>query len=116
MSLAVNMYIKDDILFVRFKGELDENHVSDLRLRLVKYIELHNIKHLVFNFERLTFLDSSGIGLIIGRYQQLKVIGGDVTICNLNDKIERIIRISGLMKICKISDNEESVLMFVGAR
>ena len=72
--------------------------------------------HLVFNFERLTFLDSSGIGLIIGRYQQLKVIGGDVTICNLNDKIERIIRISGLMKICKIRDNEESVLMFVGAR
>lgn len=116
MSLAINMYIKEDILFVRFKGELDENHVSDLRLRLVKYIDLHNIKHLVLNFEKLSFLDSSGIGLIIGRYQQLRSVGGDVTICNLNDRIERIVRVSGLLKICKVRDSEESVMLFAGVR
>lgn len=116
MGLAVNMYIRSDILFVRFKGELDENHVSDLRLRLVKYINMHSIKHLVFNFEKLTFLDSSGIGLIIGRYQQMKLLGGDVTLCKLNSRVERIIRVSGLLKICKVRDTEESVLLFAGVR
>lgn len=116
MALGVSMHIKNDILFVRFKGELDENHIKDLRTRLINYIQLHSIKHLVFNFEYLNFIDSSGIGLIIGRYQQVHEMGGDVTLVYLNERIERIVRVSGLLKICKVRDSEESVLLFEGVK
>ena len=59
----------------------------------------------------LTFLDSSGIGFVIGRYHQLKYRDGDITLCQINPKIEKIIYVSGLAKICKIRDTEEAVLI-----
>ncbi|MDE6408242.1 MAG: anti-sigma factor antagonist, partial [Anaeroplasmataceae bacterium] len=71
----------------------------------------YKINHLVLNLAELTFLDSSGIGFIIGRYHQLRKRNGDITISNVNSKVERIIYISGLAKICKIRENEEAVLI-----
>ena len=61
--------------------------------------------------KELNFLDSSGIGFIIGRYHQLKFKDGDITLCQINSKIEKIIYVSGLAKICKIRDTEEAVLI-----
>lgn len=110
MGLNVGVYVKKDILILRLKGELDDISVSDLRMRISNYIDSYKIKHLVLNLGELTFLDSSGIGFIIGRYHQLRKRNGDITISNINSKIDRVIYISGLAKICKIRDNEEAVL------
>ena len=110
MGLSVGVYVKKDILILRLKGELDDVSVSDLRTRISNYIESYKINHLVLNLKDLSFLDSSGIGFIIGRYHQLKKRDGDITISNVNSRIDRIIYISGLSKICKIRDTEEAVL------
>lgn len=111
MGLNVGVYVKKDILILRLKGELDDVSVSDLRTRISNYIDSYKINHLVLNLAELNFLDSSGIGFIIGRYHQLRKRNGDITISNVNSKIERIIYISGLAKICKIRENEEAVLI-----
>lgn len=111
MSLNVGVYVKRDILILRLKGELDDVSVCDLRTRISNYIDSYKINHLVLNLQDLTFLDSSGIGFIIGRYHQLRKRNGDITISNINSRIERIIYISGLAKICKIRETEESVLI-----
>ncbi|MCM1130560.1 MAG: anti-sigma factor antagonist [Roseburia sp.] len=111
MGLNVGVYVKKDILILRLKGELDDVSVRDLRERISNYIDSYKINHLVLNLADLTFLDSSGIGFIIGRYHQLRKRNGDITISNVNSKIERIIYISGLAKICKIRENEEAVLI-----
>ncbi|MDE6241467.1 MAG: anti-sigma factor antagonist [Anaeroplasmataceae bacterium] len=111
MGLNVGVYVKKDILILRLKGELDDVSASDLRTRVANYIDSYKINHLVLNLAELTFLDSSGIGFIIGRYHQLRKRNGDITISNVNSKIERIIYISGLAKICKIRENEEAVLI-----
>ncbi|HIT50378.1 MAG TPA: anti-sigma factor antagonist [Candidatus Pelethenecus faecipullorum] len=116
MGLNVGVYVKKDVLILRLKGELDDLSVSDLRMRISKYISDYSIVHLVINVKDLNFLDSSGIGFIIGRYHQLKKTGGDITISNLHAKIERIIYVSGLAKICKIRDTEESVLISLGGK
>ncbi len=110
MGLNVGVYVKKDILILRLKGELDDVSVTDLRLRISNYINNYNIKYLVLNLQELNFLDSSGIGFIIGRYHQLRKKDGEIIISNLNQKIERIILISGLAKICKIRDSEEAVI------
>lgn len=114
MSLNVGVYVKKDILILRLKGELDDVSVTDLRMRIANYIEDYQIKHLVLNLKDLSFLDSSGIGFIIGRYHQLKKKNGDIIISNVHPKIERIVYISGLAKICKIRENEEAVLLALG--
>ena len=111
MCLNVWVYVKKDILILRLKGELDDVSVRDLRMRVSNYIDSYKIRHLVLNLQDLSFLDSSGIGFIIGRYHQLRKRNGDITISNVNSKIDRIIYISGLAKICKIRENEESVLI-----
>lgn len=114
MSLNVGVYVKKNILILRLKGELDDISVGDLRMRITNYIEDYHIVHLVLNLKDLTFMDSSGIGFIIGRYHQLKKKNGDIIISNINGKIERIVYISGLAKICKIRENEEAVLLTLG--
>ncbi len=108
--------MKKDILILRLKGELDDVSVSDLRMRVSRYIEDYKIMHLVVNMKELSFLDSSGIGFIIGRYHQLKRKNGDITISNLNEKVERLIYISGLAKICTIRETEEAVLLTLGGK
>ena len=98
MGLTVGVYFKKDILILRLKGELDEISVSDLRIKISNYIDSYKINHLVINLKELSFLDSSGIGFIIGRYHQLKFKDGDITLCQINSKIEKIIYVSGLAK------------------
>jgi len=109
MGLNVNLYIKKQILFIKLKGEMDQLTSDELRLRLNEIIVKYNIKNLVFNMRDVTFIDSSGIGIIIGRYNQLKLIGGKIYLCELNETIERIILLSGLNRICTIKDTEEAV-------
>ncbi len=103
--------MKRDILILRLKGELDDVSVVDLRLRISNYIDDYKINHLVLNLQDLSFLDSSGIGFIIGRYHQLRKRNGDITISNVNSRIERIIYVSGLAKICKMRESEDAVLI-----
>ena len=112
----MGVYVKKDILILRLKGELDDVSVTDLRTRISSYIENYKINHLILNLAELSFMDSSGIGFIIGRYHQLKKKSGDVTLSNINTKIERIIYISGLAKICKIRETEEAVVKALGGR
>ena len=111
MGLTVGVYFKKDILILRLRGELDEVSVGDLRMKISNYIDSYKIIHLIINLKELNFLDSSGIGFIIGRYHQLKFKDGDITLCQINPKIEKLVYISGLAKICKIRDTEESVMI-----
>ncbi len=114
MGLSVGVYVKGNALILRLKGELDDLSVTDLRTRISRYIDDYKIKHLIINVEKLDFMDSSGIGFIIGRFHQLKKLNGDVMICSINPKIERIIQLSGLGKICLIKETEDATLMTIG--
>ena len=72
---------------------------------MIQIIKEKNVKNIVLNLKELTFLDSTGIGIIIGRYNQLKMKGGKVLLCSINKNIERIILLSGLPRICIIKAN-----------
>ena len=114
MSLNVGVYVKANILILRLNGELDDISVPDLRKRISSYIDEYKIVHLVINLEKLEFIDSSGVGFIIGRFHQLRKRNGDVTLCNVKSKLEKIINVSGLSKICIIRETENAVLLSMG--
>ncbi len=107
MGLSVQMALKKNILIIRLKGELDQASVTSLKYRVSEVIDKYRIKNLVINMKDVPFMDSSGIGFIIGRYTQLKVRKGKIVICSMNEMIERIFNLSGLKKICLVSVSEE---------
>ncbi len=113
MALNVNLYLRKNTLFTRLKGEMDQSTCRELRVKLLEVIVKYDVVNIVFNLKDLEFMDSSGIGIIIGRYNQLKTKGGKVILCNLNDNIEKIVVLSGLPKICIIKDSEESAKYYL---
>ena len=92
---------------------MDQDTVGNLRSKLVDLISINNVRNIVFNLGKLDFMDSTGIGIIIGRYNQLRKVGGKIVLCNVNRNIEKIILLSGLPRICIIKNNEEEAFVFL---
>ncbi len=106
MAINIQMSIRKNKLFVRLTGELDQAVTEKLKIRISEIIDKYEIKYLIFNFEKLNFMDSSGIGFIIGRYAQIKKRNGKIIVCSMNNLIERIFLLSGLKKICCVASTE----------
>jgi stage II sporulation protein AA (anti-sigma F factor antagonist) len=113
MGLSVKFYIRKNSIFIRLIGDMDQESVGNLRDKLVQLIKEKNVKNIVFNMKDLEFMDSTGIGIIIGRYNQLKLKGGKVILCSINKTVERIILLSGLPRICIIKENEDSAINYL---
>ncbi len=114
MTLDVEIFIKRNILYVRFDGELDQKNVEKLRIKIMELIDKYHIKYMVFNFKKLNFMDSSGVGFIIGRYNTLKKQNGSIILCSMNEQIQRLVMLSGLSKICTIKKSEEDANEYLG--
>ncbi len=98
-----NYYEKEDgCLTVFLPKEIDHHEANQVRLETDLLIDAYHVRHLVFDFSETEFMDSSGIGVIIGRCKNLGYQGGEVSAKNLNDRIRKIFSVSGLQKIIKI--------------
>ena len=101
MSLNIEMEVKHDVLLIRLKGELDHHTAEKLRKQAENAIEKNDISHIVLNLEELHFMDSSGLGVILGRYKQIKKIHGEMVVCAISPAVKRLFEMSGLFKIIK---------------
>ena len=93
--------------------ELDHHCAKQLKEEADLLIDAYHVKSLIFDFSHTEFMDSSGIGVLIGRSRNLSFAGGRVLAVNLNPRVERIFRLSGLNRIITVlpkegEDNEES--------
>ena len=107
MKLNVQMSVKGSTLIMRLKGDLDQCSIDNLKRKSIDVIDKYYIRNIVVNLEQVQFMDSSGIGFIIGRYTQIKNRRGRIIICSMNKMIERIFNLSGLKRICMVAENEE---------
>ncbi len=90
---------ENKILTVQLSGEIDHHNARSIRQAVDADIEKSRPKMLVLDFGRVKFMDSSGIGLIMGRYRMMKLVGGGVRIENVPAHLERIIALSGVRQI-----------------
>lgn len=90
---------ENKILTVQLSGEIDHHNARSIRQAVDADIEKCRPKMLVLDFGRVKFMDSSGIGLIMGRYRMMKLVGGGVRIENVPAHLERIIALSGVRQI-----------------
>ena len=97
-------------LLIRLKKELDHHCASYVKERSDYLIDKRRIKNVIFDFEKSMFMDSSGIGVIMGRYKRVIFTGGKVAVCNVNKAVDRVFELSGLYKIIqKYSTTGEAI-------
>lgn len=94
----------DDYLCVKLPEEIDHHksaYISEIADRLILAKQVSNV---VFDFEDTRFMDSSGIGVIMGRYRKISCFGGKVFAIHADRQIKRILTMSGLTRIIEIME------------
>lgn len=91
-------------MYVKFEGEIDHHTCQIMKNELEYEIQKNTPNKLVFDFEKVRFMDSSGIGLLIGRYKSLLRIGAVAEIINASKDVKRILDMSGIFKIMLIKE------------
>lgn len=89
-------------LLVQLKGELDHHTTENVREKIDQQYFDQRIKNIILDLRGLTFMDSSGIGLIMGRYRNCIDKKGNVAIVSDNSYVDKILRMSGLLKIINV--------------
>lgn len=105
--------IYERCLIIRLNEELDHHNAIRIREKADRLIDRNNIKHIVFDFSGASFMDSAGIGVIMGRYRKVIFIGGKTAVANVNSTVDRIFRLSGLYKIIEKYDTVEAALNII---
>ncbi len=114
LSLTIDLERRGRVLLVRLVGELDHHTAELLRDQVEDQLESGKVKHLVLNLGQLSFMDSSGIGVILGRYKQIRAIDGEMVVCAISPAVKRLFEMSGLFKIIRLEENEQYALQTLG--
>ena len=88
-----------DTVLARVKGELDHCSAQSIRRELDALIGEPGVKTLILDLQDMTFMDSSGIGVILGRYRTLRERGGGVAVKNMNPQVEKVFTLSGMRQV-----------------
>ena len=97
-------------LLCSIDGELDHHLSASIRETVDRKLKCTNAVNIIFDFTNVGFMDSSGIGVIMGRYKLTKMLGGKIIIIGAKQGTRRIIEMSGLDKIVKLCDKLEQAL------
>ena len=97
-----NFYEKDKLLIFKITDEIDDHTVQMIRRRADYEMERYMPKRVIFDFDSVTFMDSAGIGLLIGRYKFANIIGAKLEITNLTGSVRRIFDMSGILKLIPV--------------
>jgi stage II sporulation protein AA (anti-sigma F factor antagonist) len=105
--VAIESKVVDNFVFVRLHGELDHHAVEKLRDEIESELNSTHHRGLVLSFRGIDFMDSSGLGLILGRYRSVTERGGKMAICEVSPPLKKLFELSGILKIIPLFESEE---------
>lgn len=97
---------KKDVLTVYLSGEVDHHASRLIREEIDGQLRQSLPRQLILDFGGVSFMDSSGIGLIMGRYKLMKSMDGEIEIKHAKKQIQRVMQLSGLTRLVKIAEEE----------
>ena len=100
--------LKENRLVVRLPEELDHHRTEEIRCRIDQTVKSKPVDEVEFDFTRTVFMDSAGIGMLIGRYKVMKALSGSIRLSHMNGQIRRILSLSGIQRYIQL-DGEEAV-------
>ncbi|SDA14745.1 stage II sporulation protein AA (anti-sigma F factor antagonist) [Ruminococcus sp. YE71] len=98
----VTLSLREGTLTAVLRGDIDHHSASQMRTEIDRAVRGAAVRLLVLDFSQVTFMDSSGIGLVMGRYKLMSELGGEVAVADPPAYIARVMRLSGLDRLCRI--------------
>lgn len=115
--MHLSFQMTDDILIASAVGELDHHSAGTVRTEIDETMEAFQCRHLIFDFEKVTFMDSSGIGVVLGRYNKVIKRGGRVFLANCSEFVEKILYMAGIFSIVdKQKTVEDAICLLNGQK
>ena len=105
MQDYLEMRGSDMIIFV--PEELDHHNAEKIRRASDAMMQSRRVKNVVFDFRDTIFMDSAGIGMIMGRYRQIYMLGGEICAAHANERVKKILTMSGVTKIMEIIEEDQ---------
>lgn len=105
MKNEMSFTVFHDCLIVHFSGDIDHETTLKYRDRLVQKIAEKQYPKIVLDFEKVTFIDSSGIGMVLGRYNQVRRYGGALYLTKLPQATHRLFDLTGLFSIIEVIED-----------
>ena len=106
-NCLLDMSMNEEELRVRITGEIDHHSAVWIRARIDDEITSQCPKRTVLLLSDIDFMDSSGLGLIMGRYKRMQSIGGELLISGAGERVIKILKLAGLDKIVKFENSKE---------
>ena len=112
IKMKITYIKKDKRLIFEIEEDIDECCVQKIRRRIDNEIQRYMPKEVIFDFSNVSFMDSAGIGLIIGRYKLINMIGGELKIANVNTQIQKIFEMSGLLRLIPVEQKDKKEVQY----
>ena len=103
-KMESKFYEEDKLLVFKITDEIDDCNVQKIRRKADYEIERYMPRKVIFDFDSVTFMDSSGIGLLIGRYKFTNMLGGKLEVANLTQNVRKIFEMSGILKLIPVTE------------
>lgn len=100
--METRITMKDGTLYIKVPKELDHHAATEIKNKADSLVERNSINMILFDFGETEFMDSSGIGMIMGRYKLMHYMGGRIGACNLKERVKKIFCMSGLETIVEL--------------
>ncbi len=100
--MQCSIFTSGNMVTAKLSGELDHHSAKSIREQIDCEVEAVQPDKLFLDFKDITFMDSSGIGLVMGRYRLMQLHGGEVIILNPSPSIRKVMRLAGLGRLAKI--------------
>lgn len=97
-------------LIVTIEGEVDYHTSVEIRERVDREYQRQRARNILFDFSNIHFMDSSGIGVLMGRYRNVMILGGNVALYGVGDQVDKVLSISGIYKIMKNYDSMDEAI------
>ncbi len=97
-------------LVIHLPEELDHHSCQTLPQDTEQCLERYRVTRIVLDFSGVSFMDSTGIGLLLGRYKRMRELGGDVALYGAGRRIRKLIRMSGMEKLAQVCETEADAL------
>ena len=104
--MKIDFYEKDKLLNLEIDEEIDHHRAEILRRNADYEIQRRNPKRVILDFNNVYFMDSAGIGMVIGRYKTASMIGAKIEMKNVKPNIRKIFDMTGVLKIIPIVEEE----------
>ncbi|MCL2386092.1 MAG: anti-sigma F factor antagonist [Defluviitaleaceae bacterium] len=114
LQTEIQLNTRGRVLVAAPSGEIDHHQAERFRTQIDSAFEKSSCRHILLNMSQVSFMDSSGIGMIIGRYKKAETRGGKLVLSNMSEGINRLFEISGLSKIVTRAENAETAISMLG--